>query len=89
MTSYKPNYIQKVSSRNATTLKVRVSTCPSPGNLPDTGIEPRSLALQADSLVLAPPRKPKCALPRKSYGRRSLVGSSPRDHKELDMTEST
>ena len=26
------------------------SPCPSPGDLPDPGIEPRSLALQADSL---------------------------------------
>ena len=32
---------------------------PSPGNLPDPGIEPRSSALQADSLPSAPPGKPK------------------------------
>ena len=61
MTSYKPNYIQKVSSRNATTLGVRVSTFPSPGDLPDTGIESRPLALQADALLFEPPGKPKCA----------------------------
>ena len=31
---------------------------PSPGDLPDTGIEPWSPALQADSLVSEPPGKP-------------------------------
>ena len=31
---------------------------PSPGDLPDPGIEPRSPALQADSLPSAPPGKP-------------------------------
>ena len=31
---------------------------PSPGDLPDLGIEPRSLALQADSLLSEPPGKP-------------------------------
>ena len=31
--------------------------CPSPGNLPNPGIEPRSLALQAESLPSEPPRK--------------------------------
>ena len=31
----------------------------SPSDLPNTGIEPRSLALQADSLPSEPPRKPK------------------------------
>ena len=30
---------------------------PSPGDLPDPGIEPRSRALQADSVLLAPPGK--------------------------------
>ena len=30
---------------------------PSPGDLPDPGIEPRFPALQADSLPLEPPRK--------------------------------
>ena len=33
--------------------------CPSPGNLPNPGIKPRSPALQADSLPTGPPRKPK------------------------------
>ena len=32
--------------------------CPSPGYLPDPGIEPRSPALQADSLPTEPPGKP-------------------------------
>ena len=31
---------------------------PSPGDLPDLGIEPRSPALQADSLPTEPPGKP-------------------------------
>ena len=30
---------------------------PSPGNLPDSGIKPRSPALQADSLLFEPPGK--------------------------------
>ena len=32
---------------------------PSPGDLPDPGIEPRSPALQADALTSEPPGKPK------------------------------
>ena len=32
---------------------------PSPGDLPDPGIEPRSPALQADSLLTEPPGKPQ------------------------------
>ena len=31
--------------------------CPSPGDLPDPGIKPRSLALQADALPSEPPGK--------------------------------
>ena len=31
---------------------------PSPGSLPNTGIEPRFSALQADSLLAEPPGKP-------------------------------
>ena len=34
-------------------------TCPSPAYLPNPGIKPRSLALQADSLPSEPPGKPK------------------------------
>ena len=33
---------------------------PSPGNLSDPGFEPRSLALQADSLLSEPPGKSMC-----------------------------
>ena len=33
-------------------------TFPSPGDLPDPGIEPRSLALQADTLTSELPEKP-------------------------------
>ena len=33
-------------------------TFPSPGDLPDPGIKPRSPALQADSLLSEPPGKP-------------------------------
>ena len=36
---------------------------PSPGDLPDPGIEPRSPALQADALTSEPPGKP----PRTEY----------------------
>jgi len=32
---------------------------PSPGDLPNPGIKPRSLALQADALPSEPPGKPK------------------------------
>ena len=32
---------------------------PSPGDLPDPGIEPRSPALQADSLLSEPPEEPQ------------------------------
>ena len=31
---------------------------PSPGDLPDPGVEPRSAALQGDSLLSEPPGKP-------------------------------
>ena len=33
--------------------------CPLPGDLPNPGIEPRSPALQADSLLCEPPGKPR------------------------------
>ena len=32
--------------------------CPSPGDLPDSGVEPKPPALQADSLPSEPPGKP-------------------------------
>ena len=39
---------------------------PSPGDLPDPGIKPRSPALEADTLTSEPPGKPKCAGAAKS-----------------------
>ena len=42
------------------------SPAPSPGDLPDPGIEPRSPALQADSLPLEPPGK--ITAPFKNFG---------------------
>ena len=39
---------------------------PSPGNLPDPGIKPESLALQADSLSSEPPGKPTLCLQAQS-----------------------
>ena len=64
---------------------------PFPGDLPDLGIEPRSPALQADSLPAEPPGKnwqpTPVFLPGESHGQRSLVGYSPWGHKELDTTE--
>ena len=54
---------------------------PSPGDLPDPGIEPRSPALRADALTSEPPGKPLRAwqftpvsLPGESQGRRSMAG---------------
>ena len=35
--------------------------CPSPADLPDPGMEPRSPALQAGSLPAAPPGKQACS----------------------------
>ena len=35
-----------------------VLPCPSPGDLPDPGIEPRSPTLRTDILLSEPPRKP-------------------------------
>ena len=40
--------------------------CPSPGDLPDPGIEPRSPALQADSLPSEPPGKSLVAQSRRA-----------------------
>ena len=39
--------------------------CPSPGDLPNPGVEPSSPALQADSLLSEPPGKPErlCNIP--------------------------
>ena len=53
---------------------------PSPGDLPDPGVKPGSLALQADSLLSKPPGKPKmtksrCGLVMLSQGTFSLKPS--------------
>ena len=77
---------------------------PSPGDLPDPGIEPVSLttpALADGFFATVPPEKPLLVnhqwrrqwhptpvlLPRKSHGRRSMVGYSPWGRKESDRTE--
>ena len=52
--------------------------CPPPGDLPDTGTEPGSPALQADSLPSEPPRKPPAQMKAAllSDGMRVLPSSS-------------
>ena len=40
---------------------------PSPGDLPDPGIEPRSPSLQADALQSEPPGKPQTVVHKVSY----------------------
>ena len=47
---------------------------PFPGDLPDPGIEPRSSALQADSLPTEPPGKPKVLRGRMIWN--SLIGKN-------------
>ena len=47
--------------------------CPPPGDLPNKGIEPRSPALQEDSLLSDPPGKPK----NTGVGSLSLLQGSP------------
>ena len=42
-----------------------VTPCPTLGDLPNPGIEPRSPALQVDSLPSEPPEKPECLTPIK------------------------
>ena len=61
--------------------------CPSPGHLPDSGMEPGSPALQADSLPSEPPGKPQLLLWRLSRAEElSLVGYSPWGRKKFDLT---
>ena len=43
---------------------------PSPGDLPDPGIKPRSLSLQADALPSEPPGKP---IKRKTMSKAGLI----------------
>ena len=42
-----------------------VTPCPTAGDLPNPGIEPRSPSLQVDSLPSEPPEKPECLTPSK------------------------
>ena len=49
------------TEEQARTLQARIlsgQSSPSPGGLPDPGIEPRSSALQGDPLQSEPPGKP-------------------------------
>ena len=77
-------------------------TCPPPGDLPNPGTEPRSPALQADSLLSEPPGRhyvthKKQALepygreseqtPGDGEGQGSLARCSPWGCKELDTTK--
>ena len=52
--------------------------CPPPGDLPNAGIEPRSPALQVDSLLSEPPGKPST----KTDGCKLL---SSRKHRECEL----
>ena len=51
--------------------------CPPPGDLPNPGIEPRSSALQVDSLPSEPPRKPMI------YNKKYVFGLLPINGTEL------
>ena len=46
---------------------------PSPGDLPDPGIEPRSPSLEADALTSEPPGKPSLYMWNLKYDRNGLV----------------
>ena len=48
---------------------------PSPGDLPDPGIKPRSPALQADALTSEPPGKPKAHWNTQPKGRPASAGT--------------
>ena len=67
--------------------------CPTPGDLPDPGIEPGSPALQAESLPLSHQESPRVWLPTpvflpgEFHGLRSLASYIPWGYKESDMTE--
>ena len=57
---------------------------PSPGDLPDPGIEPTSLMAPALAAL-----QPPVFFLGEQHGQRSLMGCSPWSHKELDATEVT
>ena len=48
-----------------------------PGDLPDPGVEPVSLASQADSLLSEPPGKPWTCVPLALFGSESLAWHGP------------
>ena len=50
---------------------------PFPGDLPDPGVEPVSLALQADSLLSEPPGKPWMCVPLVLFGSESHAWHGP------------
>ena len=55
------NSIRVLAFVNSAAMNISVAF-PSPGDLPDPGIEPRSLALQADSFPSEPPGKSSFSL---------------------------
>ena len=63
---------------NSPGKNIGVEPFPSPGDLPNPGIEPVSPALQVDSLLSEPP----VFLPGEFHGQRNLVDYSPCCHKE-------
>ena len=55
--------------------------CPSPGDLPDAGIKPRSPALQSNSLPSEPPGKPMMSTsPREETAGTGALAGHPRTH---------
>ena len=50
--------------RASSTMTVEGLPFPSPGDLPNPGIKPRSPALQTDSLPAEPPVKPRIIYPK-------------------------
>ena len=62
---------------------------PSPGDLPDPGIEPESPALQADSLPSEPPGKPTAILECQYICSPNLKKRKPRQEKIGSLSEVT
>jgi len=56
--------------------------CPPPRDLPNPGIEPRSPAFQADSLLSDPPGKPK----NTELGNLSLLQGSPQPRNQTGVS---
>ena len=53
-----PSHPVEAHNPTQAAVTLRGLPCPPPGHLPHPGIEPRSPALQADSLPSEPPEKP-------------------------------